>query len=508
MHYCIFTKIMIECILRNLKGGIFLKDTEKDGIVDGTPETDVPETEEQNNNDLENELNELKDLFQQELDKAANGESDEETEEGELIQQLDETEHSEDESADEDRPICQCCEEKPCSDKYGEDYPYCDDCRKLMVKYPIRFSGVVAFLLTFVLFIGGCFLTQNELMDSLSVYEASSYYSSGHITTAADTYSQYLSSHGSKYISKRALREAIRTYYKLGATNEITDLVDKYYSDKKLDKETQEIYDSCIRINNTTDAVYQPIVMPALYGYVDPQNAIDQLNKFISENEKSKDKVATPTDAQAQPEYDTMIAEYFIYYIMVYGDFDNSERYEQIKKIAEKGGEDYIWMYAGSLSMMAAEMGELEVVESCCELIRENNLDDITAYTTLAHYYFRQKDIDADKILEICKQADEAFPTGAEMTHYRYYAAANLLKGEYDKALEAMEKLTASGVQNVSDANLYAVCGIAAGKDEVYDEMVETLANANFEISKNVDKYKAGKISIEKLFETAGGDFI
>ena len=71
-----------------------------------------------------------------------------------------------------------------------------------------------------------------------------------------------------------------------------------------------------------------------------------------------------------------------------------------------------------------------------------------------------------------------------------------------------MEKLTASGVQNVSDANLYAVCGIAAGKDEVYDEMVETLANANFEISKNVDKYKAGKISIEKLFETAGGDFI
>ena len=62
-----------------------------------------------------------------------------------------------------------------------------------------------------------------------------------------------------------------------------------------------------------------------------------------------------------------------------------------------------------------------------------------------------------------------------------------LLKGEYKKALEAMETYTANGIQYQSDANLYAVCGIAAGKDEVYDEMVETLEAMYREVNGGAD---------------------
>ena len=71
-----------------------------------------------------------------------------------------------------------------------------------------------------------------------------------------------------------------------------------------------------------------------------------------------------------------------------------------------------------------------------------------------------------------------------------------------------MQTYTANGIQYQSDANLYALCGLAAGNEEIYNEMVETLANYNYKISEYVDQYKAGKISIEKIFETAGGDFI
>lgn len=485
-----------------------MADMEKDGIN----KPDEPENLE--NTELEKELNELKDLFQKELDNASENDSDTTDEnEGELIQQLDDESGKEPDEHEEELPLCQCCDEKPCSTAHGEDYPYCDDCRNLMVKYPIRFTGVLAFVLTVVFFFGGIYLAQNEIMDSTTVLEASLAYSSRHMTTAYSAYSQYFSSVSDESVSKRAVREAVETYMTLGSTNEVSELVETYYTEDELkrpwNKNIKKSYDFCEKINATTEAVYQTIVMPALYNYISFDAAIEQLEEFIEETDSDEQQVATPTDAQqSEPGYDKLIAEYFIYYLMVNGDYDNEVRYEQIEKIAELGGEDYEWMYAPALAMMAAEVGKLDVVEACSEIIKKNNLDDVSAYTTLAHYYFRQDKIDTAKILEICKQADEAFPSGNELSHYRYYAAAYLLEGEKEKALSIMEEYVADGLKYYSDGNLYALCGLANGKEEIYDEMAETLTGYNYKISEYVDQYKEGKITIEEIFNIGGGDFI
>ena len=104
-------------------------------------EESVPE--ETGANELEKELEELRDMFQQELDRASE-EAENPTQE--LIQELDEPEE---EVSDEEEFVgrpCEICGENPCAEEYGEDYPYCEECRNAMKKYPLRWSGVLMWI--------------------------------------------------------------------------------------------------------------------------------------------------------------------------------------------------------------------------------------------------------------------------------------------------------------------------------------------------------------------------
>ena len=71
---------------------------------------------------LVQELEGIRDLLQQELDKAG---------EEPLIQALDETqeEPQEDEAIPEEE-LCTCCGERRRDTSFGEDYPYCTECRE------------------------------------------------------------------------------------------------------------------------------------------------------------------------------------------------------------------------------------------------------------------------------------------------------------------------------------------------------------------------------------------
>lgn len=482
-----------------------MDEMEKEGFEEAF-EAENPETD-KNENELEKELNELKDLFQRELDKAAEGEADDENEEGELIQECDDASPEEDseEQTDEELPLCECCEEKPCSTEHGEGYPYCDDCRKLMIKYPVRFSGVLTFILTIVLFVAGFFVAGNEILDASIVTEASTAYSSGHITTAYNAFNQYFSNHYSKYTSKRAVREAVDTCMSLGAVGNVISIVEEHYTPEQIEKlsdsnEIKKAYKLCKEIDATTSAVYQSIVYPATIGYTKVEDAVKELEKFSAEIDKQGEK----------SEYNKIVTEYYIYSLLLSGDYDQDVRYKKITDIAEMAGDDYKWLYASALAMAAAEKGELDVVTECTDIIKENNRDDVVAYTALAQYYAKQKKIDAKKLLEVCAEADAAFPSGTEKSHYRYYAIAYLLDGEQEKALEKMESYLENGLQYYSDANLYALCGLANGNDEIYKQMEETLAGygGKYKLSDLLTKYKKGKISIEKIFETSGGDFV
>ena len=121
-------------------------DLPQDEILEEPVTEDIEETTE-----LEKELEEIRDMFQQELDNAS---------QQEIIQELDDIgTEEEDDTAEEEAEVrlCECCGENPCSEDFGEDYPYCNECRELMKKYPMRASGIIMTIVMIAVFLASAF---------------------------------------------------------------------------------------------------------------------------------------------------------------------------------------------------------------------------------------------------------------------------------------------------------------------------------------------------------------
>ena len=105
--------------------------------------------------DLVKELEGIRDLLQNELDsenteavtvKAAQAVG----EDGELIQELDEIDEAavdDDDCEKQPKRICECCGENECDTSFGEDYPYCSECRKLMTASPAHVGGILMLII-------------------------------------------------------------------------------------------------------------------------------------------------------------------------------------------------------------------------------------------------------------------------------------------------------------------------------------------------------------------------
>ena len=157
----------------------------------------------ENENGLAQELEELRDMFQQELDKATE-EAENQTQT--LIQELDEIEDTQDEDAEEEFTgrLCEICGEHPCAEEYGEDYPYCQECRNLMKKYPMRASGILMSILMIAVFAVTGYAGSSYLESFMSIAENAAYYDTGKVLTALNGYYSYNMSADPATISMKA----------------------------------------------------------------------------------------------------------------------------------------------------------------------------------------------------------------------------------------------------------------------------------------------------------------
>ena len=131
--------------------------------------------------------------------------------------------------------------------------------------------------------------------------------------------------------------------------------------------------------------------------------------------------------------------------------------------------------------------------------------EDFAAYLALASYYRYAETPDADKILEICKEA-KANAYQGDYTYMPYMAIAYLFKGEGAVALETMEEYMTMSGYTVQTCNLFALCAAYNGNDEIYNEMKTVLETSGYELSVLVEKYKNDKITIEEALTDMGGD--
>ena len=87
-----------------------------------------------------------------------------------------------------------------------------------------------------------------------------------------------------------------------------------------------------------------------------------------------------------------------------------------------------------------------------------------------------------------------------------YMAIAYMLKGEGAVAMETMEEYMSMSGYTVQTCNLFALCALYNGDEEIYSEMKNVLETSGYKLSTIVEKYKNDKISIEEALTDKGGD--
>ncbi len=450
--------------------------------------------------ELQEELEEIRDMFQRELNKAS-----EEPEGGELIQELEYSEEGAAEEAEEEIDpalLCECCGENKKAEEFGEDYPYCESCREAMKKYPLRWSGVVAVLVAIVLFGATAYFSGSALEGSLSAGSAAIIFDTGKVYSALQSSYSYLSSVTDKdAVSMKLVKKVIDGYMKTGYVNDAVNLIETYFSEEALklpwNKKYKDIVNEGEIIEKTYYAVSDVIEPVAAGKDFDYDEVIAELEAMKAEHIDENDETS--------PLYDEIFIEYYKYVVMSVSEKSLEEQMAQLKKLDEIG-EGFEWVYLSNYISVAAKLSDFETVQSAFERAMDINLEDSAAYTALASYYRYLETPDPEKILEVCEKAKEN-AYGGDLSYKQYEAIAYLLKGEGTMALEAMEEYMASSGYTIQMCNLYALCGLYNGDEEIYNEMKELLENSGYEISELVQKYKDNdKIKVAEILADKGGD--
>lgn len=446
--------------------------------------------------DLAQELEELRDMFQQELNKAT---EEAENPQDTLIQELDEIEETQEEEEFTGR-LCEICEANPCATEYGEDYPYCEECRNVMKKYPMRASGILMAILMIGVFVASAAAGSGYLDSVMKVSEYAAYYDAGKLMTALNGYYAYNSSASADKISMKAVKDSIDGFAKTGYVSDATALIQQVFSEDELklpwNKKYAKIIESAESLTESYYAITE-IITPVL------NKERDDYGKIMEE----LDALYEATDEEGNPRnIDPVFLEYYRFVVMSVLGAESEDLLAQLGKAAANDKDGSLqWVYLANYAATAAKCGELELTETLYNKMISTNREDTAAYNALASYYRYCEAPDADKILEICEEAKANAYTG-DISYMPNMAIAYLFKGEGAMALETMDEYMAMSGYTVQTCNLYALCAAYNGNDEIYNEMKTVLETSDYELSAVVEKYKNGKISIEEALQDKGGD--
>lgn len=457
----------------------------------------VPEENASASDELVKELEEIRDMFQEAIDNAAQEES------GEIIQELDDVDHDYDEedntdSAEEEGPLCECCQEAPASKEYGEGYPYCENCRELMKHYPLRIGGVIAILAMIVIFGLSVYFGSPSLDKGLVVLEAQLAASQNKMMSTVQMLYSYASDENND--SKKVTELLIDGFIRTGYISNAKELIEKNYTEKELNSPINKKYKNLVdfvTVFLATREKAQGIVSDAFSGaefkYKELAAELDKLGEGYYDEEKGI-------------KYDPFLIKYYKYELLRLSDADLEKQLEILREIEAldvNGVAD--WIYVPSICEVAGKMGNKELAEECFNKMIEKNSEDMKAYTALALYYRYLDTPDGDAIIKLCEKA-AANAYDGDTSYYPSMVIAYLIKGEGALAYETMTQYMSSNYYTVSNCNLYALCALYCGNEETYDNMVNTLKSSGYEMNELVVQYKNEKATLEDVLAEMRGD--
>ena len=485
-----------------------LQNSENESGSDGIrPEEEKSPT--QVEDDLVKELEGIRDLLQNELD-SANDEAEitvrhEEVldENGELIQELDEIDEEHDgEETDEPKEIriCACCGENECDDSFGEDYPYCTECRKLMTASPVHVGGILMALVMIIVAGASLFFCAKNSSGYMTLINAETAYSEKKLIDAATSYNSYLQSvSSSDDVSLKAVKSLIEIFSSMGYYNDASTLVTTYGENNpsigKNEKYSKipETYASFLATSSAINSAIGDVINSNEKFDYDEKAA--ELDKLLKEG---KDKEGTA--------YSEIFIEYYKYVLMSLAKVDSSKQIEQLLKVMELDKGENPWIYMPNLVSVYANEGDSENAGRYFEECMKVNIQESDLYMVYANAFRFGEKVDADKILEIADRAKASWPSNAAPGYQQIYAVAYLLKGDGENAMKAIEEYVGQGNYTVSACNLYALCSLYVKDNDGYQKMVDLFKNSGSSIGKTIVKYKNGKMTLEEVLTDNGGD--
>lgn len=458
-----------------------------------------PQSPADSENALEKELEEIRDMFQQELDKAENGE------ELQPIQELEDI--AEDRSEEEPEipaRICECCGESACSEDYGEDYPYCDSCRELMKRYPLRASGVIMTLLMIVAFVVCAVAATDYADDFMAVSEYAAYYDSGKTMSAITGYYNYVYSAEPAKISKKAVNDIIEGFMTTGYITDAASLIGTLYDEDDLKKPWNKKYADILEYSEVVTESYYAIT--EVVGDVLNRKDYDY-DKVMKELDDLHTATVTDEEGNEVPAgYNPAFIEYYRYVVMSINGRPIEEQLAQLVKTSGLDADDSAkWVYLSNFCAVAAKCGQYDLVESLFNQMLDIDTQNTEAYISMANYYRYLETPMPEMMLAVCEDAKKAAAQG-DTTYLPTMAIAYMLQGEGAIALETMEEYFTTNGYSVQTCNLYALCGLYNGNEDVYNEMKDLLEGSGYDVSDIVKQYKKGKITIEEALTDKGGD--
>lgn len=402
--------------------------------------------------------------------------------------------------------LCILCGENPADKSRGEDYDLCADCRKRLIKSPLRFSGFLAVLSLFCISVWGFMFLIGQSNTLVGVMEGDEYLSSNHLYKAVSSYSS------AGNIGWKTAKRMIKAYNDSGYLSGINSAVSTYFYDataleegdtltfaekagksninafwNKDVKTISDDYNAAMASYQTYYAYLSTYDEQLYYGEITPEEI--PYDEVIAKYEAAK------SDATAKN--DLAFINYCEYYLAYMCGKDSQTQYNylnEVKNIAP----DYQWLYITPLTELQIAVGEYDAALENCDLIAATNADDVYGEYYKAQIHRMQGD--SEKALAKAEELIADYENSG--FYYAYYEGAinAFLIGDYDKAFEYSEFCYNGDYLNEQTANFHALVCKKLGDEDGYNAVVEMLKGYEMEISPTIAQYFNGEITAEEMF--------
>ncbi len=429
---------------------------------------------------LEEELEGLKDLVQDEIDKMM--ESNPDAEWTDIVKAAKE---EKDNRHNHTGKLCECCGENYVDD----DGVYCEDCLETMKHYPFEWWKLIIPALTVVLVV----LSFSFFAISWPVYSetaaAQKLVAEGKLSSALEAYDKINAeikvtdeNYGDKYLLNQ-----VKIYETIGIDEyeSLSKFIDKYYVGNEINKR----WNAPVRQARDTINSYQKL-------YEIFETAMSSSSDYKS-FEKNFDDLAGSYD------------EAFVYYYKYVAASSFGEKtalkMELLNKIKEESPESKT-LYLPLMAESALAEGKYDEMISIANELAEINCESPYSWWYKIVAYRLQGNI--PKASNACNEALEINPDNAIINYQM--AVICLLQGKTETATTyastAYENATTLN-SFLSSASLYSLCSQLKGDEETVKSINEEVDSYGYDISEDVAAVIDGSKKIEDIFMKGTGDF-